>query len=58
MLASLVAQLLSLVPFIFGCNHLDHCPGAPQFFQQVDYTGGLLAIAPAPFVARCCVSRF
>jgi purine-cytosine permease-like protein len=52
MLASLAAQLLSLVPFTFGIVTTSIIArDAPQFLQQVDYTGGLLAIAPAPFVA-------
>jgi purine-cytosine permease-like protein len=49
--AALLSQVLSLVPFLFGL--LSTCViarQAPQFLEQVDYTGGLLHIAPAGFV--------
>jgi purine-cytosine permease-like protein len=50
--ASLIAQLLSLVPFIFGIVTTSIIArDAPHFLQQVDYTGGLLAVAPQAFVA-------
>ncbi len=49
--ASILAQWLSLVPFGFGLVTTAIIARAqPQFLAQVDYTGGLLAIAPVPFV--------
>ncbi len=49
--ASFVAQLLSLVPFTFGLMSTSIIAKlAPNYLAQADYTGGLLAIAPAAFV--------
>lgn len=48
--ASVTAQLLSLVPFTFGLMTTSIIArSAPQFLAQVDYTGGLIAIAPTAF---------
>ena len=50
MLASLLAQALSLVPFTFGLMTTSIIARlAPHFLDQVDYTGGLIAIAPPAF---------
>lgn len=50
MLASLIAQALSLVPFVFGLMTTSIIARvAPHFLDQVDYTGGLIAVAPANF---------
>ena len=51
MAASVLAQMLSLVPFLFGITTTSIIARqAPRFLQQVDYTGGLLAVSPGPFV--------
>ena len=48
--ASVAAQLLSLVPFTFGLMTTSIiAQRAPRFLEQVDYTGGLIAIAPPQF---------
>ena len=48
--ASVAAQLLSLLPFTFGLATTSIIAGlAPQYLAQVDYTGGLIAIAPPQF---------
>jgi purine-cytosine permease-like protein len=50
MTASVAAQLLSLVPFIFGLLTTSIIARvAPHFLDQADYTGGLIAIAPRAF---------
>jgi purine-cytosine permease-like protein len=50
MLASVAAQLLSLVPFTFGLMTTSIIARiAPQYLVQIDYTGGLIAIAPPAF---------
>ena len=50
MLASLLAQALSLVPFVFGLMTTSIIARlAPRFLDQVDYTGGLIAVAPRGF---------
>jgi purine-cytosine permease-like protein len=50
MMASLLAQALSLVPFVFGLMTTSIIARvAPQFLEQVDYTGGLIAVAPPAF---------
>ena len=52
MAASVVAQLLSLVPFVFGLVTTTLIARqAGHYLEQLDYTGGLLAIAPPAFVA-------
>jgi purine-cytosine permease-like protein len=49
--ASVLAQLLSLVPFVFGLVTTSIIARlAPRFLEQADYTGGLLAVAPPAFV--------
>jgi len=49
-LASIGAQLLSLVPFVFGLVTTSIVARlAPHFLDQVDYTGGLIAVAPRMF---------
>ncbi len=51
MAASVLAQLLSLVPFVFGLVTTSIIARlAPHFLEQADYTGGLLAVAPPAFV--------
>jgi purine-cytosine permease-like protein len=48
--ASVAAQLLSLLPFIFGLATTSIIARLePQYLTQVDYTGGLIAIAPPKF---------
>jgi purine-cytosine permease-like protein len=50
MIASLVAQALSLLPFVFGLMTTSIIARlAPHFLDQVDYTGGLIAVAPSAF---------
>ncbi len=50
MLAAIAGQLLSLVPFGFGLMTTTIIArAAPQYLPQVDYTGGLIAIAPSAF---------
>jgi purine-cytosine permease-like protein len=50
MAASVVAQLLSLVPFVFGLMTTSIVARlAPRYLEQVDYTGGLITIAPRNF---------
>lgn len=50
MMASIGAQLLSLVPFTFGLMTTSIIARlAPHFLDQVDYTGGLIAVAPSAF---------
>jgi purine-cytosine permease-like protein len=50
MTASMIAQLLSLVPFVFGLMTTSIIArDAPRYLDQVDYTGGLIAIAPRAF---------
>lgn len=49
--ASTAAQLLSLIPFSFGLLTASIiAQRAPAFLERVDYTGGLLAIAPGWYV--------
>ncbi len=49
-LASILAQGLSLVPFVFGLMTTSIIARlAPHFLDQVDYTGGLIAVAPRAF---------
>lgn len=51
MAASILAQVLSLVPFTFGLVTTTIIARvAPHFLEQADYTGGLLAVAPPAFV--------
>jgi purine-cytosine permease-like protein len=46
----MLAQTLSLVPFVFGLMTTSIIARiAPQFLDQVDYTGGLIAVAPRAF---------
>ncbi len=48
--ASILAQMLSLVPFVFGLVTTSIIARqAPKFLAQVDYTGGLIAVAPKAF---------
>jgi purine-cytosine permease-like protein len=50
MAASILAQLLTLGPFLFGLVTTSIIARlAPQYLEQVDYTGGLLTIAPHAF---------
>jgi len=49
--ATVLSQVLSLMPFGFGL--MSTCiiaQRAPAFLEQVDYMGGMLAIAPQAFV--------
>jgi purine-cytosine permease-like protein len=47
---SLVAQALSLVPFVFGLMTTSIIARlVPNYLVQVDYTGGLIAVAPSAF---------
>jgi purine-cytosine permease-like protein len=48
--ASILAQLLSLLPFSFGVMTTSVIARlAPHHLEQVDYTGGLIAVAPTAF---------
>lgn len=50
MATSVLAQLLSLIPFGFGLMTTTLIArAAPKYLEQVDYTGGLLAVAPSGF---------
>jgi purine-cytosine permease-like protein len=50
MMASVLAQALSLVPFVFGLMTTSLIARlAPHALDQVDYTGGLIAVAPPAF---------
>jgi purine-cytosine permease-like protein len=50
MAASILGQLLTLIPFLFGLVTTSIiAKQAPHYLEQVDYTGGLLAIAPSAF---------
>ncbi len=50
MMASMVAQTLSLVPFVFGLMTTSIIARvAPHYLDQIDYTGGLIAVAPQAF---------
>jgi purine-cytosine permease-like protein len=52
MAATIMAQLLTLLPFGFGAATAAICARrAPEFLARLDYTGGLLAVAPRWFVA-------
>ena len=49
--ASIAAQLLSLLPFIFGLMTTSIIARVdPHHLEQLDYTGGLLTISPPVFV--------
>jgi purine-cytosine permease-like protein len=49
--ASVAAQALSLLPFTFGVATTSIIARLePQYLAQVDYTGGLIAIAPPQFL--------
>lgn len=51
MAVTVLSQLLSLVPFAFGLfTTCVIAQRAPAFLEQVDYTGGLIAIAPDAYV--------
>lgn len=50
MLASLVAQLCTLLPFVFGLvTTAAIAQYAPKYMESANYTGGLLAISPLWF---------
>lgn len=50
MAASILGQLLTLLPFIFGLVTTSIiATRAPHYLAQADYTGGLIATAPAAF---------
>lgn len=50
LLAAFGAQILSLLPFGFGLVTTSIIArSAPHYLDQVDYTGGLIAIAPRAF---------
>ena len=50
MMASVLAQVLSLIPFVFGLVTTSIIAQvAPHFLAQANYTGGLIAIAPRAF---------
>lgn len=50
--ATIAAQLLTLLPFLFGtATAAIIADRAPAFLERLDYTGGLLAVAPPWFVA-------
>ncbi len=50
LITTVIGQLLSLVPFVFGLVTTSIVARlAPHFLDQVDYTGGLIAIAPRAF---------
>jgi purine-cytosine permease-like protein len=50
MAATVLAQLLTLLPFAFGTLTATLiATRAPDFLKEADYTGGLLAIAPGWF---------
>lgn len=50
MAASVLAQVLSLVPFVFGLVTTSIIARqAPAFLADANYTGGLIAVAPAAY---------
>lgn len=50
MAASVLAQLLTLLPFVFGLATTSIIARrAPHYLAQADYTGGLIATAPRGF---------
>ncbi|GAA4498244.1 purine-cytosine permease family protein [Pseudaeromonas paramecii] len=50
MLASLIAQLCTLLPFVFGLVTMAAIAQyAPEYVESANYTGGLLAISPLWF---------
>ena len=50
--ATIVAQFLTLLPFLFGIMTASVIAKlAPEYLQQAEYTGGLLAVAPHWFLA-------
>jgi purine-cytosine permease-like protein len=50
MAASVLAQVLTLLPFVFGLATATVIARmAPAYLAQADYTGGLIAVAPAIF---------
>lgn len=52
MTATIVAQLLTFLPFLFGIMTASVIAKlAPEYLQQAEYTGGLLAVAPHWFLA-------
>jgi purine-cytosine permease-like protein len=52
MMATIVAQLLTFLPFLFGIMTASVIAKlAPEYLQQAEYTGGLLAVAPHWFLA-------
>ena len=52
MAATVLAQLATLLPFTFGTITASIIAAqAPQYLEKVDYTGGLLAVAPPWFFA-------
>jgi purine-cytosine permease-like protein len=52
MAATVVAQLLTLLPFLFGLMTASIIAvRAPQYLAAADYTGGLINVAPAWFCA-------
>jgi purine-cytosine permease-like protein len=49
-IATILAQTATLLPFIFGTLTASIVAAeAPKYLEKVDYTGGLLAVAPAWF---------
>jgi purine-cytosine permease-like protein len=52
MAATVIAQLLTLLPFVFGLVTASIvATGAPAYLAAADYTGGLIKVAPAWFCA-------
>jgi purine-cytosine permease-like protein len=52
LLATVLAQLLTFLPFLFGIITATVVAKlAPEYLQQAEYTGGLLAVAPHWFLA-------
>jgi purine-cytosine permease-like protein len=50
--ATIAAQLLTLLPFVFGLVTASIiASGAPAYLAAADYTGGLISVAPAWFCA-------
>jgi purine-cytosine permease-like protein len=49
--ATVLAQVLTLLPFSFGTLTASIAQQAPGYLERVDYTGGLLSVSPGWFFA-------
>lgn len=55
MLATFVAQIATLVPFLFGLvTATVIATTAPEFIEAGDYVGGLLSVSPGWYFVPVC----